>query len=64
MVAVTQQIDSFTFTCLLYPQTDPPALAKNMKNIEAREDFDPDKEVPSLKGKVLFISGGMQLKCL
>jgi hypothetical protein len=29
-----------------------------MKNIEAREDFDPEKEIPSLEGKVLLISGG------
>ena len=29
-----------------------------MKNIEARADFDPAKEIPSLKGKVLFITGG------
>ncbi|KAJ4299744.1 hypothetical protein N0V90_004990 [Kalmusia sp. IMI 367209] len=28
-----------------------------MKNIEARNDFDPEKEVPSLGGKVLFITG-------
>lgn len=32
-----------------------------MKNIEARADFDPAKEVPSLEGKVLFITGGMPL---
>ena len=31
-----------------------------MKNIEAREDFNPEKEIPSLEGKVLFISGGEQ----
>lgn len=30
-----------------------------MKSIEARADFDPVKEVPSLEGKVLFITGGM-----
>ncbi|KAF2437595.1 oxidoreductase [Karstenula rhodostoma CBS 690.94] len=29
-----------------------------MKNIQARADFDPAKEVPSLEGKVLFITGG------
>ncbi|OAF98767.1 oxidoreductase [Paraphaeosphaeria sporulosa] len=29
-----------------------------MKNIQARADFDPVKEVPSLEGKVLFITGG------
>ena len=30
-----------------------------MKAIEAREDFDPIKEIPSLENKVLFITGGI-----
>ena len=33
--------------------------SSNMPNLEAFVDFDPEKDIPSLAGRVIFVTGGM-----
>jgi hypothetical protein len=35
--------------------------AANTKGIEAHADFNPATDIPSLEGKVIFITGGKKL---